>query len=70
MGETTVSNENAPKVKKSFFKGLKAEYKKIVWPTAETVRKETIAVLFTSVALGFIIAIIDFILKFGINKIL
>lgn len=70
MGETTVSNENAPKVKKSFFKGLKAEFKKIVWPSAATVRKEAVAVLLTSVALGLIIAILDFIIKFGINLIL
>ena len=31
--------------KKSFFKGLKAEFNKIVWPDQETVGKQTIAVL-------------------------
>ena len=36
MGETT-GTEKAPK--KSFFKGLKAEFNKIVWPDQETVGK-------------------------------
>ena len=70
MGETTANNENAPVVKTSFFKGLKSEFKKIVWPNGKTVRKEAVAVLVTSVALGLIIAVLDFILKAGINLIL
>ena len=42
MGETT-GTEKAPK--KSFFKGLKAEFNKIVWPDQETVGKQTFAVV-------------------------
>lgn len=64
MGET-VSNEKAPK--KDFIKGLKAEFNKIIWPDKETLTKQTIAVVSSSVALGLIIAVLDLIIKFGLN---
>ncbi len=49
MGDTTSSGQAK---KKSFVQGLKAEYRKIIWPTKETVTKQTIAVLVSTVALG------------------
>ena len=64
MGETT-GTEKAPK--KSFFKGLKAEFNKIVWPDQETVGKQTVAVVAVTAALGIIIAILDFIIKWGLS---
>ena len=67
MGETTVT-EKAPK--KSFFKGLKAEFNKIVWPDQETVGKQTVAVVAVTAALGIIIAILDFIIKWGLSFII
>ena len=48
MGETT-GTEKAPK--KSFFKGLKAEFNKIVWPDQETGGKHTGAVVSVTGAL-------------------
>ena len=48
MGENAKS-ETAPK--KSWFKGLKAEFYKIVWPNKESVAKQTIAVIIVSVIL-------------------
>ena len=68
MGET-VSNEKAPK-KKSFIKTLKAEFKKIIWPDKQTLTKQTIAVLISSVALGAVIAVLDLIIKYGLNMII
>lgn len=53
--------------KTSWFKGVKAEFKKISWPTKDTLTKETIAVLFISVLLGVIITVIDLILRTGIE---
>ncbi len=67
MGETTNTGK-APK--KSFFKGLKAEFKKIVWPDQETVGKQTVTVLVISIALGVIIAVLDFIIKWGLSFII
>ncbi|WP_313180542.1 preprotein translocase subunit SecE [Lacrimispora sp.] len=67
MGDT-VNNESAQK--KSFFKGLKSEFTKIVWPDKETVTKQSIAVISSAIALGLIIGILDLIIKFGLSFIL
>ena len=62
---------NADKApKKNYWKGLKAEYKKIVWPNRETVTKQTIVVLVVSLLLGVLIGVLDMIFKFGINLII
>ncbi len=66
MGET-VKETKQKKQKKSWFKGLKAEFKKIIWPDRKSLTKETIAVVFVSVLLGVIIAIVDFIARIGIE---
>ncbi len=61
-------SENTEKVKKTgWFKGLKAEFKKIIWPDKKTLAKETVAVTVCSLLLGVIIAIIDALLQYGIN---
>ncbi len=52
---------------KSWFKGLRAEYRKIVWPDRETLAKQTAASVSVSVALGIIIAIVDFIVQNGVD---
>ena len=62
-------SEKKPR-RKSYWKGLKAEFKKIVWPDRETVTKQTIVVLLVSLALGIIIGVMDTIFKFGINLII
>lgn len=67
MGEAT-GTEKAPK--KSFFKGVKAEFNKIVWPDQETVGKQTVLVLTVTAALGVIIAVLDFIIKWGLSFII
>ena len=67
MGEAT-GTEKAPK--KSFFKGLKAEFNKIVWPDQETVGKQTVVVLAVTAVLGLIIAVLDFIIKWGLSFII
>ena len=53
--------------KSSWFTGLKAEFKKIIWPTREKLAKETTAVVVTSVILGLIIALLDFVIQYGID---
>ncbi len=67
MSETT-KTENTPK--KSFFKGLKAEFGRIMWPDKETVWKESVAVIVVSVVLGLVIAGMDFLIQLGLDAIL
>ena len=71
MGEITTANttqEKAPK--KSWFKGLKSEFKKIVWPDKETLVKESAAVIVITVILGLAIAVVDMALENGLNLII
>ena len=64
MGET----KNAPKAQKtSWFKGMKAEFKKIVGPDQKSLTKQTIAVVSVSVALALIIKILDMLMTYGID---
>lgn len=63
MGETVKTK----KQKKSWFKGLKAEFKKIVWPDQKSLTKETAAVMIVSVVVGVIISVVDLIARFGIE---
>lgn len=51
----------------SFFKGVKAEFKKIVWPDKQATLKQSIAVVAISVVVGVIIAILDFVIKNGVH---
>ena len=64
--------EKAPKKtekpqKKSWFKGLQAEFKKVIWPDKKTLARQTTAVVAVSVILGALIAVIDVILRYGID---
>ena len=53
--------------KKSWFKGLSREFHKIIWPDKMTLAKQTAAVVSVSVALGVIIAVIDFVVQHGVD---
>ena len=64
MGDS-VKTESAPK--KSWFKGLKAEFKKIIWPDRKTLVTQTTAVVVVSIAVGILIAVLDYIIQFGLN---
>lgn len=51
----------------SFTKGLKSEFKKIIWPTREALIKQSMAVVIVSVIVGAIIAVIDRGVLYGID---
>ena len=60
-------SENTKTQKKSWFKGLQAEFKKVIWPDKRTLARQTTAVVAVSLILGALISIIDAILQFGIE---
>ena len=62
MGDST-EKQARPK----FFKGVKAEFKKISWPDRQSTLKQSVAVVLISIVLGVIIAIIDYVVKYGVN---
>ena len=59
--------ENTKTQKKSWFKVLKAEFRKIVWPDKNTLAKQTTAVVAVSVVLGALISVVDALLRYGID---
>ena len=60
-------SENTKTQKKSWFKGLQAEFKKVVWPDKNTLAKQTTAVVAVSVVLGALISVVDALLRYGID---
>ena len=60
-------SEKTKTQKKSWFKGLQAEFRKVIWPDKITRARKTAAVVATSVFVGALIAVIDAILKYGID---
>lgn len=52
---------------KSWFEGLKSEFQKIIWPDKKSVGKQTGAVVAVTIALGLVIALLDTIIKYGID---
>jgi preprotein translocase subunit SecE len=43
-----------------FFKGVRTEFGKIIWPSRETMVKQLVAVVCVTVVVGLLIAVIDF----------
>ncbi len=64
MGETAKTDGVR---KKSWFAGLKTEFKKIVWPDQKTLVSQTTAVVLVSIAVGIMIAVLDMIIQYGLN---
>ena len=65
--EVDIMSETEKTQKKSWFKGLQAEFKKVIWPDKKTLARQTTAVVAVSVILGALIAVIDVILRYGID---
>ena len=61
------SAKNAKAPKKSWFKGLKSEFNKIVWTDKKTLGKQTVAVVTITVVLGVVIAALDSVVLEFIN---
>lgn len=58
------------KAKKNWFKGLKTEFKKIIWTDRKTLVKQTIAVAVISVILCVLITLVDSVVLEFVNLII
>lgn len=65
--EKKSADKKEKKARPGFFKGVKSEFRKIVWPDKEATLKQSIAVVAISVVVGVIIAILDYVVKNGVN---
>ena len=52
-------NAKAEKKSTSFFKSLKAEFKKIIWPDRRSVAKQTVLIIIVTIILGVIVKLLD-----------
>ena len=65
MGDSAKSDKTSKPVK--FWDGVKSEFKKITWPDKDSLLKQSVAVVVISVVVGAIIAILDFVLQYGVD---
>ena len=67
-GVSMGDSANTEKTKKpGFFKGVKSEFKKITWPDKKSLLKQTVAVVLTTIVLGVLIAVFDFVIQYGVE---
>ena len=52
---------------KEFFKGIKSDWKKIVWSNRKTLVKETVAVIGFCVVICILIMGVDTLTQYGVN---
>lgn len=62
-----MSEKSGKTQKKSWYKGLQTEFRKVIWPDKNALARQTTAVVAVSVLLGALITVIDTILKYGID---
>lgn len=56
--------------KEGFFSQIKAEFKKIIWPSRQSLLKQTGVVLIYSVVLGVVITLVDLVIQFGLDLVI
>ena len=60
--------EKTKKAKKTnWFKQMKAEFDRIIWPAKGRVAKETAVVVICAVIIGIVVAVLDMGLQYGIQ---
>ena len=69
MGEKA-NKTNESVAKNSFSQEVKSEFKKIIWPSKESLTKESVAVIATTIVLGGIVALLDLGIQYLINGVL
>jgi preprotein translocase subunit SecE len=53
-----------------YFREMKSELKKVVWPTFKQIRNNTGVVITALILVGVIIAVLDFLFQFLVNALL
>ena len=65
------ANKTAESVAKAgFSQEAKSEFKKIIWPSKESLTKESVAVIATTIVLGGVVALLDLGIQYLINGVL
>ena len=65
------ANKTAESVAKAgFSQEVKSEFKKIIWPSKESLTKESVAVIATTIVLRAVVGLIDLGIQYLINGVL
>ena len=62
-----MGDSNNKESKPGFFKTVKVEFKKIVWPSKESVFRQSVAVTAIAIVVGILITVFDFLIQYGVN---
>ena len=57
------------KQKRHFFKDMKAELKKVIWPTPKQTANNTLAVIAFTVSIAVVVFALDLVFEFGSKKV-
>ena len=70
MAEATAQKKKSGNKIAKFFKELKSELKKVVWPSKKQVSKNTLIVIVAVLIIGAIIYALDLFFGWGMSKII
>ena len=70
MAEATASKKKSGNKIIKFFKEVKSEMKKVVWPSKKQVIKNTLIVIAAVIIIGIVIWILDFVFGLGLSKLI
>ena len=62
--------ESSTTLKRSWFRELKGEFKKITWLDKKSLAKQSLVVIVVTVLLGCIIAVVDWLIQIGLSFII
>lgn len=62
-----MADSNNKENKPGFFKTVKIEFKKIIWPSKESVFRQSVAVTAIAIVVGILITVFDFLIQYGVN---
>ena len=63
-------SETSKSQKTSWFKSLKMEFKKIIWPEKKKLAKQSFVVLVSAIIIGIIVGIISMGIQYGIQALM
>ena len=70
MAEATAQKKKSGSKIVRFFKEVKSEMKKVVWPTRKQVIKNTLIVIASVVLIGVVIWVLDMVFSLGLEQII
>lgn len=65
MGEKAATEKTSKKT--SWFKGVRSEFGKIVWPGKESIAKQTFAVVVITIFMSIVIYFLDYFIDLGLK---